>query len=87
MGSGSPMTQFSVQTNLFAPKRQRAGNKRERQEIKDEAEGERKKGADPRVFVPEEQSTDRYSLDREETDMDHKSMVTNKGKRENLMLE
>lgn len=69
MGSGPPMTQVSAQTNLFAPKGQRAGNKRERQEeIKDEEEGERKKGADPRVFVPEEQRTDRYRLDREETE-------------------
>lgn len=87
MGSGPPVTQVSAQTNLFVPKGQRAGNKRERQEIKDEEEGERKKEADPRVFVPEEQRTDRYRLDREETDMDHKSVVIYKGKRGNLMLE
>lgn len=51
------MTKFSPQINLFAPEGQGAWNKRERQEIKDEADGEGKKGAEPGVFVPEEQRT------------------------------
>lgn len=51
------MTKFSAQTNLFAPEGQGAWNKRERQKIEDEADGEGKKGAEPGVFVPEEQRT------------------------------
>ena len=50
-GSGS-QTKFSAQI-VFDPEEQRAGNKRPRQEIETEEEGEGNKGDGAGAFVPE----------------------------------
>jgi hypothetical protein len=51
MCSGPPKTKFSAQRDLFAAEKQRAGNKRQRQEIEDEGE-EGNKGREGRDICP-----------------------------------
>ena len=58
---------------------QRAGDKRQRQEIEDEGEGEGNKGG-PRV------GDKGLPLDREETDVAHRQMAVYKGKGRKHML-
>lgn len=57
--------------DLFAPERQRVGDKSQRQKIMGQGEGERNKGAKERILVLEEENKGR-SLDTEETDVAHR---------------
>lgn len=57
MGSGPPRPSSQHEGDLFAPKGQKAGNKRERQEMGDEEEREGGKGEAGKIFAPEGQRT------------------------------
>ena len=81
IGSEYSKTKFSAQRRLIFPERQRAGNKRQRQVIGDEGEGEGKKEEGRRVFVLEGDKG--LSLDRGETDVAHRKMAVYKGTRGN----
>lgn len=79
IGSGFPKTSSQHKGDLFAPERQRAGNKRQRLAIEEEGEEEGNKGnkvGEWDTGLPQ---------DREETDVTHREIVY-KGTRRNLVL-
>ena len=57
MGSGHPRPSSQNEGELFAPKGQKAGNKRERQEMGDEEEREGGKGEAGKIFAPEDRKS------------------------------
>ena len=61
--------------DLFAPEGQKAGNKRQRQELEDEREGEGSKEEREGYLCPHSGKGDkRLPLDRKETDVAHRQM-------------
>ena len=81
IGSGNPKTKFSSQRRFICPRGQSRWNRRQKQEIKDEGDGEGNKGE---VFVQKEVKG--LPLDRKETDMAHRQMAIYKCKRGNPVL-